>query len=636
MCGICGKLVLDGRSNLISRDVLRRMMDAMRHRGPDDSGMYACGQVGLGHRRLSVIDLNTGTQPITNEDGTIWIVFNGEIYNFKELKAFLIGRGHRFRTSTDTEVIVHLYEELGEDFISKLSGMFAFAIWNEREKTLILARDRVGIKPLYYHLDHTALIFASEVKAIQQDPSVIREIDPTALATFLTYFYTPGEKTLLKNICKLSAGHYLVATNGNVKVKKYWDLQFDKAEVNPSLNEAATQLNHLLRETVRYHMISDVPVGVLLSGGVDSTAMLSFAVEDSGRRVDTFTVGFEGALCTDERPYARCAARKYGTRHHEMTVRPSEFLHFLPKYVWHMEEPVCEPPAIALYFVSRLAKDSGITVLISGEGGDEAFAGYQNYRNLLWLERVKGSLGPLRRPASALFIALSKLKAFGRLEKYGQLMNYPLDTYYYSRSSNPFMFFNEHRREFYSAQLLASLNGSDPAQLAKSHFAAVKQLKKLDQMLYVDTKSWLPDDLLIKADKMTMACSVELRVPLLDHAVLEFAASLPTRFKLQRFTTKYILKQALSERIPRKIRDRRKAGFPVPYEGWIRNECRDTVLAVLTDKKTIKRDLFRQDAVEALVRANSNGDNYSKEIFSLVILELWQREFIDRESVTLS
>jgi asparagine synthase (glutamine-hydrolysing) len=362
--------------------------------------------------------------------------------------------------------------------------------------------------------------------------------------------------------------------------------------------------------------------------------MLSFAVEETDKEVSTFTIGFEGTLCTDERPFASLAARKYGTKHYEMTITACDFLDCLPKYIWHMEEPVCEPPAIALYYVSKLARQY-VTVLISGEGGDEAFAGYQNYRNLVWLEKIKRALGPLARPASTVAAGLGKVAGFRRFGKYAPLMNLPLRKYYYGRRSNPFSFFNGRRSELYTPEFLASLNGNDPAQVAKNCFAAVDGLKDLDQMLYVDTKTWLPDDLLIKADKMTMANSLELRVPLLDHQVLEFAASLPPSFKLHGLTTKYILKRALTQRIPQEIRDRKKAGFPVPYQSWMRNDFKETVWAVLTDPKTVQRGYFRRGAVEGLLKANSGGVDYSPEIFSLLTLELWHRTFLDREQVSL-
>jgi len=360
------------------------MADSMRHRGPDDEGYYISGQIGLGHRRLSIIDLNRGKQPISNEDDTIWIVFNGEIYNYQALRESLSEKGHKFKTDTDTEVIVHAYEEFGENCVARLRGMFAFAIWDQRSKTLLVARDRVGIKPLYYFLNDDQIIFASEMKAILLDNSVPRNIDPQIIDRFLTYYYVPGEETMLRGIRKLSPGHYLIARDGKIQVRQYWDLDFSQVNGHRSLKQASQELLEILKESVRLHMISDVPVGILLSGGVDSTALLSLSVHETDKELSTFTIGFEGHDFADERPYARLAAKRFGTQHYDMTMSAQDFLAFLPRYVWHMEEPVCEPPAVALYYVSKLASEH-VKVLISGEGGDEAFAGYPNYRNGVWL-----------------------------------------------------------------------------------------------------------------------------------------------------------------------------------------------------------------------------------------------------------
>jgi len=611
------------------------MMDSMRHRGPDDEGLYVSGSIGLGHRRLSIIDLASGRQPITNEDETIWIVFNGEIYNYQELTSLLVQRGHRYRTATDTEVIVHLYEEFGEECISKLRGMYTFALWDEKNKALLIARDRVGIKPLYYYASDKALIFASEIKAILADPSVEAAVDLSILGTYLSYLYTPGEKTVFKNILKLSPGHFLSVKRGKVSVKQYWDLRFQKPPGGTNLADATDRLVEILETTVRDHMISDVPVGVLLSGGMDSTAVLCFAVEQTDRKVSTFTIGFERGLCTDERPFARMAAERFGTKHHEMTIAPRDFVDCLPRYVWHMEEPVCEPPAIALYYVSKLAKEQGVTVLISGEGGDEAFAGYQNYRNLVWLERIKGALGPMAGPTSTVAAALSSLYGFGKLAKYAPLMTLPLEKYYFGRTSNPFTYFSRNRDALFTPEFLSHLDPDLPANLAAQYFALVTGSTHLDQMLYVDTKTWLPDDLLIKADKMIMANSLELRVPFLDHQVLEFAASLPVQYKLKGLTTKYILKKALSARVPREIRQRKKTGFPVPYVPWIRNDLKNMVWSILTDSRTLQRGYFQKAGIERLIDSNVNGHDRSKEIFSLLTLELWHRMFIDREQPVL-
>ena len=450
MCGICGKVYLNN-DNMVNQNLVKKMMDAIHHRGPDDEGMYINGQVDLGHKRLSIIDLNTGKQPVSNEDGKVQVVFNGEIYNFKELRTFLLQKGHVFKTETDTEVIVHLYEEHGEGFISKLRGMFAFALWDERKKILLLARDRVGIKPLYYSLTNNSLVFASEMKAILQDPSVRREVAPAIIDRFLTFLYLPGTETLIKNIHKLSPGYFLIFKNGKIKIEQYWDLNFSSFNSKYSFDDLKEQLVDLLRESMRVHMISDVPVGFLLSGGIDSTALLSFAKEETDKDISTFTIGFEGESFADERPYARLAAEKFGTKHYEMTITARDFLEFLPKYVWHMEEPVCEPPAIALYYISKLAKEH-VKVLISGEGGDEAFAGYPNYRNMVWLERLKKTSGLFNNSLSKIFSSLGQLSIFNKFEKYAPLMTIPLESYYFSRTSSPFSYFNKFYDELYTQE----------------------------------------------------------------------------------------------------------------------------------------------------------------------------------------
>jgi len=409
MCGICGKLNFDPAAK-VSPALIKSMADTINHRGPDDDGYFLSGPVGFGFRRLSIIDLSGGHQPLSNEDGSVHIVFNGEIYNYQELRQYLLGRGHIFRTQTDTETIVHLYEELGEACVEKLRGMFAFAIWDNRNKSLFLARDRVGIKPLYYSQSRNSVIFASEIKAILADPEVSAEVRPSMIDRFLTFDYLPGEETLFRNIYKLAPGHTMSFRAGKSYKRQYWDLHFDPSPT--TFTQAQTRLQHLLEESVALHMISDVPVGFLLSGGVDSTAMLGLAVGKSPHPLSSYTIGFSGPDTIDERSFARLAAQKFGSEHYETTITADQFASFLPKYVWHMEDPVCEPPAVALYYVSRLAKDF-VKVLISGEGGDEAFAGYSNYRSLLWLERLKALPPPLRQIFSAGLSTLSRFVSPG-------------------------------------------------------------------------------------------------------------------------------------------------------------------------------------------------------------------------------
>jgi asparagine synthase (glutamine-hydrolysing) len=633
MCGICGKLNFD-RDARVSPDVLQAMADSIRHRGPDDEGFYFGGQVALGFRRLSIIDLGGGHQPLSNEDGSVWIVFNGEIYNYQELREFLLSRGHQFRTQSDTEVIVHLYEELGESCLERLRGMFAFAIWDSRRKSLFVARDRVGIKPLYYYCSNRSFIFASEMKAILADPEVKPEVAPAMIDRALTFYYMPGEETLLKNVHKLAPGSCILIQDGDVKIRQYWDLEVPKSEL--SLAEAEAQLSAMLEESVRLHMISDVPVGFLLSGGVDSSAMLCMARGKTDHPLHSFTVGFSEPGITDERPYAKLAADAYGTEHHEMTISSKDFENFLPQYVWHMEEPVCEPPAVAMFYVSQLARQF-VKVLISGEGGDEGFAGYQIYRNILWLERLKSALKPFNGSISkALLLLNSRLKS-DRIAKYAPLFDEPFASYYYGGTSNSSNYFNQHLDVLYSKEFAPQVNRSRSVSVMNQYFKKRDDGDLVNQMLYVDTKSRLVDDLLLKADKMTMASSVELRVPLLDHKILEFAASLPGNYKVHGFTTKYLLKKILSRRVPREILNRKKVGFPVPYNAWMRNELKDWIRDLLLDRESLQRGYFNRDCIERLLAENNaRGGSYSKEIFSLAVLELWHRQFLGKQEAPTS
>jgi asparagine synthase (glutamine-hydrolysing) len=629
MCGICGKMNFDPDAG-VSPSLLRGMADTIQHRGPDDQGYFVSGQVGLGFRRLSIIDVAAGHQPLSNEDGNVWIVFNGEIYNYRELRELLLAKGHVFKTHTDTEVIVHLYEEHGESCVEMLRGMFAFAIWDNRKKNLFVARDRVGIKPFYYWKSDRSFVFASEIKAILADPDVKAEVDPQVLDRFLTFYHVPGEETLFRNIRRLPPGSYMLITGNKAEIKTYWDLHF--APTTQSSDEAEQKLVALLDDCVRLHMISDVPVGFLLSGGIDSTAMLSFAAGKTDLPLVTFTIGFSADNVTDERPYARLAAQRYGAEYHDMTISSKQFADLLPTYTWHIEEPVCEPAAIALYYVSRLAK-SFVKVLISGEGGDEAFAGYPNYRNLLWLERLKSICKPANGMISLFISLIAQLLHSPRVARYAPLMNLPLESYYYSRVSNPFTFFNT-AIELYSKDFNNLVDRHKSASPVRGYFVNASKNSLLNKMLYVDTKSWLPDDLLLKADKMTMANSVELRVPFLDHLLLEFAASLPEDLKLRWFSTKYIAKKALSGRVPSEILSRKKAGFPVPYNSWLRTELKDWVADILLDRSTLARGYFNRTSVEKLIERNEQSGAYSKEIHSLIALEMWHRTFLSVRTVS--
>lgn len=625
MCAICG-IVYFERDRNVDADVVRSMMTCMQHRGPDDEGMYLNGCVALGHRRLSIIDLQTGKQPISNEDGKVWIVFNGEIYNYADLRSDLQIRGHLFRTKTDTEVIIHAYEEYGEDCLLRFRGMFAFAIWDAKKRKLFLARDRIGIKPLYYCVTGESFIFASEMKAILCNETVRREVDPRIIDRFLTYYYVPGEKTLIKGIYKVPTGHYLTFKDGRLEKKQYWDLEFPEEQKLLDLEKAKGHLMELLRETIRLHMISDVPVGILLSGGVDSSALLSLCVSETNKRISTFTIGFEEAGFDDERIFARLAAERYGTRHYETSMTAEQFQDFLPYYVWHMEEPVCEPPAVALYYVAKMAC-SHVKVLLSGEGGDEAFAGYPNHRNMLLLEQMKKKLNWLAIPLSRGLIYFAELLHMRRVKRYAKLLTIPQDKYYLSRTSSPYSTFNHDYEKLYTDDFLSKIDKNDSMSPTRDLFNKIKYDDPLHRMLYIDTKTWLPDDLLIKADKITMATSVELRVPLLDHVLLEYAARIPSNLKIRNLKTKYILKNMFENIVPKEILRKKKTGFPVPYEKWLREDLRNYVEGILLSKKAIQRGYFKKETVESMIYGGQN-EHLSKEIFSLLILELWHRSFI--------
>ena len=626
MCGICGKLNFD-RHKPVDRQLLRQMMDIIQHRGPDGSGEYLSGPVGLGHRRLSIIDLSSGAQPMSNEDGMVWVVYNGEIYNFKELRTELEGRGHRFKSTTDTEVIVHMYEEMGDQCVTRFRGMFAFALWDERQQRLLLARDRVGVKPLYYTNTGKALVFASEIKSLLVDREVNRRVSPQAVDRFVTYYYLPGNETLFDGIFKLDPGHYLTVQDGQISVQQYWDLCFDAPSHTQSFDEAVETLRELLGRTVKDHMISDVPVGVLLSGGVDSTGVLSYAIQQTDKPIHTFTMGFSGANFDDERPYARLASDKFGTIHHETSMDADDFQEFLPKYVWHMEEPVCEPPAIALYFVSQLARQSSVKVLLSGEGGDEAFGGYQTYRNLLMLERLKLAFGPAKGLLRRGFQAL-EWAGWKQVGPFANLIDRSLSEYYFSRTASPCTPFNQLKADLYNKQFAATLGGQPSDMPTRRLFEKVNDQPLLNRMLYLDTKTWLPDDLLVKADKMTMATSVELRVPLLDYRILEFAASLPQHYKVSGWKLKRILKAALGQSVPQEIIRRKKTGFPVPYAQWMRKEMKEFVFDTILAKDTALDSFFCKRAVSKLLHAHQEGAGCSKEVFSLLVFELWHRKFV--------
>jgi asparagine synthase (glutamine-hydrolysing) len=632
MCGICGKLQFRGETPVDSTIVMR-MVRALSHRGPDGHGTYISGPVGLGHTRLSIIDLTTGDQPISNEDNTIWLVYNGEIYNFAELRDELLKHGHVFRSRSDTEVIVHLYEQYGVDCLSRLRGMFAFALWDGKKQALFLARDRLGIKPLYYADTGNALVFGSEIKALLADPDVQCKVELQSVDKFLTHFCLPGRETLWEGIYKLEPGFYMVSEKGRTTLKEYWDLEFRTDRRWRSFDEAAEAVYDLTNRTVHDHMISDVPVGFLLSGGVDSTVVLSCAATETRKRIQTFTVGFGNGAFEDERPYARLASERFGSEQHEVTFGPKEFWDFLPSLVWSMEEPICDPPAVSLHYVSKLARQH-VKVLLSGEGGDEAFGGYYTYRNFAFLERAKKLSRPFGALLSDSMSLLGRTRAFRKLGSYSRHASAELRDYYYSRAATPYSFFNENSSTLYSQDFNACIDHDRSLDVTRALFSRVKNQPPLHQMQYIDTKTSLPDDLLIKADRVTMGNSLELRVPFLDHELVQFAATLPTNYKVRGLATKRILKRAFGKKIPREIIQRRKAGFPLPFEAWMKTDLKGRIGDVLLSKSFLDRGYFKKSGIEKLLALLEAGQPLAKEVFSLLTLELIHQKFVDRQGLT--
>ena len=615
MCAICGILKFD-RADSVDRPLLRAMADTMAHRGPDDAGLFTDGPVGLGFRRLSIIDLSGGHQPMSTADGDLTIVFNGEIYNYRDLTEDLTAEGHRFQTRSDTETILHAYRQFGVDCVSCLRGMFAFAVWDRSLQRLLLARDRLGVKPLYYYQCGEFLAFASELKALLEIPGVPREVDPEALDDYLSLRYIPGPRTMFRHIFRLQPGHTLVAENGRVHIDEYWDIRYGAAEQNPA------DFLPLLKESVRLRLISEVPLGLFLSGGLDSSAILSIMSRIAGGRVKTFSVGYESNGARDdvsEFEYARLAANAFGADHYEFRLNSRQFEDSIPGLIWHLDEPMADPTIIPLYHLSKLAREH-ITVVLSGEGADEILAGYNIYSRMLKLETP--FLKPLAR--------MMKWAPSEALRHYADLSAQPLDRRYrgVSRGFRP--------------ETKLSLIGADRARRSEQRLQSIFRAalhapagaSPLNRMLYADTKIWLPDDLLLKADKMTMAAGIELRVPFLDHRLVEFAAGLPDRAKLDGSTGKVLLRQAMRGSVPDAIIDRPKKGFPVPLAQWLRGPLRPFLREQLLDSGSACASYFESREVERLLQQHEQGrQDRSGELWSLLVFETWHRKFVGQSQI---
>ena len=629
MCGIAGFVtdVRDGSNERRdSAAILESMCAAIRHRGPDDQGMEIKGPAALGMRRLSIIDLAGGHQPMSGEDDSVTIVFNGEIYNYLELEPLLESRGHRFRSRSDTEVVVHAYEEFGPRCLDMLRGMFAFAIWDDAKQTLFLARDRVGKKPLYYSLTaNDTLVFGSELKSLLRHPEIKRQIDPEALDAYFTFGYVPDPLSIFKGIHKLPPGHYLNFVNGRISVHEYWDFQFETTEERQE-KDYTDELRSLLDESVRLRLISDVPLGAFLSGGIDSSTVVALMARNMDQPVKTFSIGFHEDSY-NELEFARLTAKKFGTDHHEFIVTP-DICDIVDELVWHFDEPFADSSAIPTYMVSKLARDH-VTVILSGDGGDEVFGGYTRYvveqkrklfSHLPGFVR-KGLMGPLSRnlPHATLGRNFLHNVALDSLDRY-------LDSVSIFTALNRELLYTDDFRGALAYNTQASA-------LFRELACKVASGDAIDKLLYIDSKTYLPGDILTKVDRMSMAVSLEARAPLLDHKLIEFMGRTPAALKVAGYETKYLLKQAVKDLVPEEILNRPKQGFGVPVQEWINKQLRGRIRDTLTPSRMRERGYLEPAYVEILLDEHDAGRrDHSMAVWTLFMFELWHREFMDDSS----
>ena len=620
MCGIVGYVGAPGDEHLV-----RRMADRIVHRGPDGDGYFTGDSIALGARRLSIIDLAGSNQPIFNEDRTVVTVFNGEIYNYRQLRAHLEQKGHCFRTAGDTETLVHLYEEYGEAGVHLLRGMFGYAIWDAPRRKLVLVRDRVGIKPLYYTVHAGRLVFGSEIKSILAVPGIPREMDLDAFNAYLTLQYVPGPATMLKGISKLPPGHWLVWEDGNIRVEPYWDVVFDDDPPPMSEAVAVEQLRGILEESVALHRISDVEVGVLLSGGIDSTAVTLLMNRD-GHRTRSFTVGFTGATAVSETAQARRVAQAIGTQHHELLIGP-EIADLLPRLAWFQDEPVADPAAVPTYFICKLASQH-LKVVLTGEGGDELLGGYPRYRWLHWSERLlaqpalAGVASSVGQPLSALLPA--NVSARVRAVLSGRSIAERQIRWVANMDDDV-------KRRLVHPDIVDARERNPAVQELAEWLRRAGSAQPVSQLMYADFKTWLPDNLLTKMDRMSMASSVEGRVPLLDHKVVEFAATLPYALKLTGLQTKRLLRSALKGLLDPELLKRPKTAFRVPLTDWLRGPLSALTEDTFASTSMRARGLFTTSALDSLLRDHKGpGEAPStRAIWNILWLELWCQQYLD-------
>jgi asparagine synthase (glutamine-hydrolysing) len=627
MCGIAGRYNYLSGAPVAGR-MVQGMCDLIAHRGPDADGVWTAGPVGLGHRRLAVIDLSEGgRQPMTDVRGGLWITFNGEIYNYLELKRDLESRGHQFRSKSDTEVMLAAYREWGVECVSRFRGQFAFALWDETTRTLLVARDRIGKKPLHYWTDRDGIAFASEPKAFLADPAFRPEPDLEAISEYLNYQYVPSPLSAFKGVRKLPPGHRLIVRDGRMTIERYWRLSY-AAKVKMSEGDACAELLHRLREATRLRLISDVPLGAFLSGGIDSSAVVAVMAGLMDTPVKTFSIGFDEKEY-DELPYARLVAQRYGTDHHEFVVRP-DAVEIFPKLVWHYNEPYADASAIPTYYLSQMARRY-VTVALNGDAGDENFAGYRRYVPTSPAQQFDRLPSPLRRAVGG--VARS-VPAPGRSDsivyKGRRWLRRLADTPEGRYARRVMIFEPELKAEACAPAFLAAAGDTGEPRLLLDAFGRSDAAEFVDQLLDVDVNHYLSDCLLVKVDIASMAHALEGRSPMLDHEFMEFAASLPADFKLRGTTTKYIFKKAIRELVPADIIDRPKKGFGVPLDHWFRNELREMSGDVLLSPRALQRGYFKPGAVRRMLEEHWSGTaTWHNHLWTLLMLESWHRMFID-------
>ena len=625
MCGICG-IYNYKTSQPADAELLERMTQVVAHRGPDDQGLWCDGSVGIGMRRLSIIDLSTGHQPLSNEDGTIWIVFNGEIYNYLDLRKELIANGHVFQTQSDTEVVVHAYEMWGDDCTLRLNGIFGFAIWDQRRQRLFLARDHYGVKPLYYFDDGKRLLFGSEIKSILEDSSVPRQVDLNALDLFLTFRFVPSPATMFQGIHKLPPGHRLIVEPDGIFLQRYWD---PRPQVDENLSEAdyIFLLQERLEAAVRRQMISDVPLGALLSGGIDSSVVVAIMSQASSERVKTFTVGFTDGDDVNELNEARYAAQLFGTDHHEVVIGSLDYEELLAKSIWHLDEPISTTSALAMFFVCKLAREH-LKVVLTGQGADEPFAGYHRYLGERYgaLYRMIPDVArrSLIRPVVERLPRMERWKRAVRSLDVGDTDGRFVDVYT--------VFPNDLRQRLWAEHLDRTVGSRTAADVVNYWRYGVSNLDTLSQMTYVDARLSLADDLLLYGDKMSMATSIEARVPFLDLGFMEIAEALPGRLRIRGTTRKYLHKKVVAKWLPDEIINRRKRGFETPIDRWFQGELTGYISNLLLGQHSAVANYFASETIQEMITAHAGRhQDYQRQLFSLLSFEIWHRTFINQE-----